>query len=1290
MSNCRKLLFFLSLALFSLAVKSQDLKQFSFRELTVNEGLSQNSVVSIAQDSIGYIWFATQDGLNKYDGRSFVYYDRQFEDVTRENYSHLGKIYADSFGDFWMYSQNDSIERYDYKNKSFKSLISFKKVNFIYRPNKEKLWISALNKGLFEVDIKSKVRLPIFEKELKNKTVFDIITFSNGYLLATSDGIYQIENSTLIPKFNTKNIPVSSLTMLDNYIYAGTYGKGIFKYKIETEEEQLEWSSLFPNNLNVQDILIDSKSRLWIATYGKGVFLKDLKSNTIRHFEAQKEDPYALHYNDVLKIFEDNTGVIWFGTDGSGLSYYDETLSKFNVKTNKQIPANVNVDVIRAIEVSDNTIWLGTSGKGLTTLSRLNNQNIKTFTVSNSDLKSNRVMSLLLQNNRLWIGHQGAGLQYFENNSFKTIPAFNEETIWKIAAKDQHYIWVATRNSGLFQFNIETTDIKNWNTNNSNLKTNNIRTIAFSADGSIIFIGSEDNGVYTLDVKSNSIKAIKGMEDGIKSLLFDDHKLYVGTNGNGLKIWNITNNEIKHITKKDGLPNAVIYGILNDEEEHLWVSSNLGISKIDLKDSIPKITNYSNYDGLQAFEFNTGAYAKAEDGTLFFGGLEGLNWFIPSQIPQNLSQPKTVISTIELFNVPIVEERSIFKYNENTLTFTFSSLQFSQPERNLYKYKLVPHDADWIENGNSNIAHYTNLAPNDYTFYVKSSNYDGVWNDNIAHFSFQIKEPWYKTNLAYMLYLLLILFTFYAIFRYFKFKWKLETQIRLEHAETKRLQQIDEFKTQLYTNISHEFRTPLTLISGPIDKQLAKKDLKQNVRKDLQLVKQNALRLLGLVNQMMDLSLIDAGQIKLKIENANLEIILKQLVAAFQYKANEKEISIESTIKDLENCWFDRDIIEKIVSNLMSNAIKYSPKNSIIKFTAEQHNQQLQLSLINEYNQIKVEKLGQLFQRFYQENEASEGVGIGLALVKDLVGLSKGIVTANAIDTNKIQFKVILPIHKNAFEAFELTDSNKIVIPTNLKVNKTKDQSTIVIIDDEIDILNFVASIFNDSYVVIKFSDSKLAIQFIRKELPSLVISDVMMPELDGIQLCSQLKTDPLTSHIPIILLTAKVSQSNKLEGYETGADAYISKPFNADILKVRVNKLIETRTILKQSFNEQPILTEALEVTSVEAKFMQNLKDVLDKYLIKPEFTAEEFSKQMRMSRTQLHRKLKAIVGMTTSEFIRSQRMLLARDILKQQNMTISEVAYLVGFNSVSYFVKCFKEIYKETPSQFVENNHA
>ncbi|MEO1033180.1 MAG: two-component regulator propeller domain-containing protein [Bacteroidota bacterium] len=1269
---------------------SQGAKQFSFRNLTVSNGLSQNSVVSMAQDSIGYLWFATQDGLNQYDGRTFTYYNRQYQDVTRSNYAQLGQLLADAFGDLWSYSANEIIERYNYNTRTFDSIASIKNGTVIHRKNKSTLWVGTLDNGLVSVDLNTQKVIAVFKQELKQTSVFEISRVDNSIYLGTSKGIFKIESNTIAHLNNTEPYAVSSIVKRGQQLLFGTYGHGLIAMDLQsgTLSTLLNTDT---ENLNIQDLFVDSKARLWVATYGDGLYLLD-ETNAFKNFKADKENPFALHYNDILKIYEDITGNIWFGSDGAGLSFYDEHLIKFNTITSKQVPEDINVDVIRSIAVDAlGTIWLGTSGKGLTKINRKQNS-FQTLTTQNSDLTSNRIMSLLAVDNHLWIGHQSTGLQILKpNGSIQSLPALDNNAIWKIYEDKLGHIWLCTRTNGLIKYSLTNGITEVYNSNNS-LLPNNVRTIE-QGDENTLWIGTDTHGLYVLNTASKTIKKVNEVEDKIKSLYYTDDTLWIGTNGNGIKNIHETTLEVQEFEYEYGLANNVVYGLLQDDNDNFWVSTNKGISRFTPNHPQKHyVENYSIINGLQAYEFNTGAYFKDNDGQLYFGGIEGLNWFHPKNITYNEVQPKTIISKFEVFgNEHQTIPNQEFKHSENTMTFTFASLHFSHPEKNFFSYKLENHDRDWSASDYSNIAHYTNLPPNDYTFKVMSSNYEGIWNKTPQTFSFTIAKPWFKTNLAYTVYGLLIALTLYTVYSYFRFKWKLETQVRLEHAEAERLKQLDDFKTKLYTNISHEFRTPLTLISGPIDKQLAKDDLDNTNRKELEIVKQNATRLLGLVDQMMDLSLIDAGQIKLKVTQGNLGILLKQLVSAFYYKAQDKHIAIHSSIEKLENCWFDKDIIEKIGSNLLSNAIKYAPKNTAVYFDAQMKDEQLFLSVINQNNQIKADKLGKLFERFYQNNEASEGIGVGLALVKDLVTLSKGTILANTLQDNKVQFSVTLPIHKDAFQDYELLDSEtKPQEPIEKLSSKVKkDASTIVVIDDELEILDFVASVFTDQYHVIKTTSSKKGLDLIRKELPDLVISDIMMPELNGIELCNTLKNDELTSHIPIILLTAKVTQEQKREGLETGADAYVTKPFNADILKVRVTKLIETREQLRQRFNEQPILTKALEVTSVEAEFMQRLKTVLDEHLVNPEFTSEAFSKHMLMSRTQLHRKLKAVVGMTTSEFIRSQRLLLAKDVLAKQQVNTSEVAYMVGFNSPSYFIKCFKTAYKETPSQFADRQN-
>ena len=1293
--NRLKLLFFF---LFPFVVFSQNNKQIAFRELTVEQGLSQNSVVSIAQDSTGFMWFATQDGLNKYDGRDFTHFDIQFEDVTRPTYSKLGRIYVAKNSELWIVSNSGKLEKYNPQNDIFKAILGVSNVSALIQDENFNYFIGTYNNGIYKIDAKTSDTIQFLKSNYSKRTIYDFIEISDKTIIATTNsGFFEINQDNYMFREIMTETNFSAISQSkNNILYLGSYGKGLFiKYLDELEFKQFKGfeTANLPVDLIIQDLLVDSRNQLWIATYGQGVYLVNFDNKTIQNFREDKNNPYALHYNDVLSLYEDKTGTIWLGTDGAGLSYYDEYLLKFNVLTNEQVPQNVNVDVIRAItKDTENNIWVGTSGKGLTRLNT-DKQDFYTYTVQNSKLLGDRIMSLLFTADKIWIGHQAYGLQLMdakgEISSFKETENF---TIWKIFKDKSERVWLGTRDNGLILFDIKGKIVQQYTAENSNLTTNNIRTIERGKDNEL-WIGTETDGLFRLDVEAELVNKAENVNSNVKSLYFNGSVLLIGTNGEGLQIFNPNEKTIQKYTTNEGLPNNVVYGILPDEEGYLWISSNKGISKLKfLNNTISVVENYSNYDGLQAFEFNTGAYFKDEKGILYFGGLEGVNWFNPGQLSFNPIKPKTVISGFEVFGkeqklVPNLK----LQYNENTVTFTFSSLHFSQPERNQYKYRLLNNDAEWIEAGNSNLAHYTNLPPNDYEFQVISSNYDGVWNTEPANYSFIISKPWYGTNLAKIMYAILVLIFGFYLYKYLKWRWEIKTQLRLEHEETERLKKLDEFKTKLYTNISHEFRTPLTLISGPIENQLAKTNLAIEDKKELSLVKQNADRLVSLVDQMLDLSMIDSGQLKLAIVQGNLSILLKQLIGAFQYKASEKQVTISSSINNLKQVWFDRDVIEKVTSNLLSNAIKYSPAESTIVFEANKQDKALVLSIINTTQNLGKKDLSKLFQRFYQDNKLSDGVGVGLALVRELVALSKGTIIANTIANDKIQFTVSLPVNKEAFEDEVLITDEEIEVEATLAQpidNPNKEKPLLLVVEDEPDIRRFIISIFEKDYQITEAENGEIGIETALKEIPDLIISDIMMPEVDGIQLCNTLKTNELTSHIPIILLTAKVGGENEIEGIKTGADAYVTKPFNSEKLKIWVEKLIENRRQLQKHFSKTLSINPELEITSTESEFLNRLQAVLDEHITDPEFTSDGFGKLMHMSRTQLHRKLKAITGMSSSEFIRTERLKLAIDLLKKSDASVSEIAYQVGFNTPSYFGKCFKEVYKCSPNEYLSNN--
>jgi len=1457
--------------------------RFSFNDLTVNDGLSQNSVVSIAQDTTGFLWFATQDGLNRYDGREFKIIQEQFEDVTRPSYAKLGKVYIDGKNVLWAITNPGTLKYYNTKSEKFQKVEVIDSVSVLYEDTKKNLYVGTFGKGLYKISRDMADTTQVLDKMGQNLSIYDLIEHKNDIWIAASEGVFKLnpKENTLNDVHRMSSTNFSSFAQKNNKIYVGSYGKGLFiSSNADDGLEQFKGfhRQMFPKDLVILDLLVDKQNKLWVATYGQGVYIIDFTTESISHFMADKNNPNAIHYNDILSLFEDASGTIWLGTDGAGLSYFDQYLAKFSTLTNKQLPQDIHVDVIRAIAEENGTIWLGTSGKGLTKI-RLDRQQYKTIKAESSNLLGDRIMSLYYDGTTLWIGHQDHGLQMMDpNGTISNAPKTQNLTIWKILNAPKDRLWLGTRNHGLILYDKMKGKTIQYTTDNSPLTSNNIRTVE-PGKQNILWIGTEQNGLFFLDMASNTITEVKSVTDKIKSLYYAKDTLWIGTNGNGLKSFVPSNGNIQHFTTQDGLPNNVVYGILPDARHNLWLSTNRGISKLSIIHGKPSIENYENYDGLQSYEFNTGAYLKGSDGILYFGGLEGLNWFKPNQLDTNPFKPKTVITNVKVFNASRnLTENVPLKHTQNTITFTFSSLQFSQPKLNEYKYRLTGHDEDWVYAGNNNEVRYTNLPPGKYNFQVISSNYDGIWGDVPATYDFEIEQPWHFTNMAvavfttfifqgcfiaigifmlllyfrlrkqdYLLYGVYILI--FAAYFFLRIDLELELQlffknydtsyyflaplvfllsgvfiafvdsfaeIREHHAkfsrelkwfsiatylaaisiffyvlltkdfllvkrhlnllllplhlygiyavirafivvksplryyillgnffligfsmvglnlgnqhafsggvesnnvfgfysfnitqlgvflellvfslglghkfylieiEKNRFQKLDELKTKLYTDISHEIRTPLTLISGPIEHQLGRTGLSNDDKKELSIIKNNAQRLLGLVNQMLDLSMIDSGHLQLNITKGDLRGLLVQLIEAFRYIAKEKHITITYDFKKIDNAWFDRDVMEKIVSNLLSNAVKYAPKNSEVLVNAEQTEDSFVFSVLNSTNGMEIEDLGKLFKRFYQNNESTEGVGVGLALVRELVALSKGSIIANNVGADKIQFTLTLPIsHVDSSDHsfIEKRESSNSV----QSIPEPSQKASLLIVEDDKDILKYIMSIFKDSYRIMKARNGKEGFETALKNLPDLVISDVMMPVLNGIELCHHIKSNELTSHIPVLLLTAKVSEESQLTGLKTGADAYVTKPFNPNILKVRVEKLLENRKRLREHYSKTFKVDPGLVPTKTEAEFLKRLQQVLDNHITSPEFTSEKFSKLMHMSRSQLHKKLGAITGMSTTEFVRAQRINLATELLCKSDASISEIAYQVGFNTPSYFNKCFKEIRGCTPVEFL-----
>jgi ligand-binding sensor domain-containing protein/signal transduction histidine kinase/DNA-binding response OmpR family regulator len=1312
--------------------------QITFRQLSVKEGLSQNSTVSITQDSTGYLWIATQDGLNKYDGRKFNILPYSFVDITKPEYSNLGKVYTDRQGEIWIIPQNRIPHKLNKQTGSFEPLPIIEDASVIFQDENFNTWFGTYTSGVFVLRKNESIPQQVISPDEIEGTVYNIVEDLLGNLVLAKDNellLYDPKNKKL------KKVALHTIygePIIANFSdivfdkegteWVSTFGEGLYFKKQENKYYERiylpDFTDPLPFDLNITDLHFDKKNRLWMATYGSGLYMVDFNQKKINHFEVEKNNPKTLHYNDVLCIYEDYSGTLWFGTDGAGLSYYDEYLEKFNSLTNYQTPENINIDVVRALVVDQNkAVWVGTSGKGLTRYEPLTNswQSFKSDNPSNNRIKSDRIMSLLVDiDNDLWIGSQGSGLSIldsqgrFEHYSSDSRIPLSAETVWDIFEDDEGNYWLATREQGLVLFDKKHGELKKYKTRFEKLEGppgNNIRVIAKGNNGTL-WLGTEEEGIASFNPVTEKFIWYQYSEAGnsitsnnIKSLYEDSNSvLWIGTNGGGLNALDIDQNTFYSYTNEDGLANNVIYGILPDEENNLWLSSNKGITKFTPSESLensPEIVNYANYDGL-ATEFNTGAYYKDISGNLYFGGLEGYYWFKPNQLEENNVLPKTTITNLEIFDEshPLVQNLDL-KHDQNTLTFTFSSLQFSLPEKNQYQYRLMNYDQEWVQSENSNFARYSQLPPREYNFQVKSSNYDGVWNENPVGYKFSIRAPWYWTTLAKAIYLMLLLACIYGFYSYLKWRLRMRLNLQLQQEEALRLKRLNDFKSKLYTDVSHEFRTPLTLISGPVDAKLSEGSLSDADFANFSMIKRNTNRLISLVDQLLHLAKLEKGKLKLKIAQGDLGLFLGMLGSSFDYKAKLKNINYEVDISALKDAWYDEDVIEKIVTNLLSNAFKHGLDGGICRFEATSKNQSLHLSVKNTTSPKTSLEIEKLFTRFYQQDDFSEGAGVGLSLVKELINLNQGKISVQMESENSIQFQVHLPIAKEAFPKVNQIEistethkpigsiiSESIDMNPNALENSNKEELPILlVVEDHKEVRQFIKSVWKSKYQVFEAKDGRQGIEKALEVIPDLIITDVRMPICDGIELCNTLKTDERTSHIPIILLTAGIGEEQELNGLRSGADDFVTKPFKLAVLQTKVENFIAIRQSLRDRYSQEVVLkAKDIALTPTDVQFFDRVQKVLDEQLSNPDFNSEMFCTAIGMSRMQLYRKLMAFTGLSTSAFIRSQRLKQAVQILTTSDASINEVAYTVGFNTPSYFIKCFKETYKKTPLEYLE----
>jgi signal transduction histidine kinase/ligand-binding sensor domain-containing protein/AraC-like DNA-binding protein len=1325
-------------------------ESFQFSNLSVRDGLSQNTVIRILQDSKNYMWFCTRDGLNRYDGTSFKVYRFSLSNENSISSSDVTSISENKDGTFWIGTHNglnhfdpqkDKFIRY-FHSETDKNSPSSSTIKLLLTDKSGNTWIST-TKGLDLYDKKTNT----FKHIYTNDAVIWVTQRANGDICFASvrDGlyVYNTSNCQLINYPLPANDYIYSLFEDSNHdLWAGMWSNSLKKWNPVTKKfEQVPLNMAKGKSFDHEQIgyMVEYKPGFLMLATRKGLLIYNTKSKTVIQRLSSKNN--QLKDEKVITLYKDKSKNIWIGSWNGGIDFYSPFSNYFKQVT-PILPDKELVGCINSITEINGLLWMATDN-GLIAFNRQTN-NYQVIPLK-SESAFNEVKSIFRDNDKLWVSIYAGGLHVLNLNSKKierTIANFNFGYVKSMTKDGVGNYWIATGTNDPFLMydNKNNLLIKRFEIKGSKqlFAPVNVQDVILEKDQTI-WVGTRADGLYRYNFKTKELSHFVAIADSTSisnnhvSVLFKDSKnnLWVGTYGGGICLYNSINNTFRTFDNKNGLLNNAICGIVEDKDQSLWISTLEGISHF-----YPRTKNFDNYNNSNGYpiqETVPHGSIKLADNTIIVGGVNSFVSFNPSDIVKNPIVPNIVISKFKVWADNVSEiastSESIYpnkevqlKYYQAAFTIYFAALNYVFPNKNQYSYMLEGFDKNWNSVINERSATYTNIPPGHYTFHVKACNNDGIWNNVGTSFDINILPPPWKTWWAYFIYFILIVAILSGFIYYILNKQKLETDITIKQIEQRNLEDNHQLRVRLFTNFSHELRTPLTLIIGPLNEILSKNELPQWLRPKLELIFKNAQRLLWLVNQLMDFRKLESGFMKPNVSQVDFNLFVEDILLSFKELATTKEISIELENKNKNiDTWFDPILLEKVFFNLLSNAFKHTNVNGEVKILVDEIDSveikkitnaifplqgALFIQISDNGNGIELHEIEKIFEPFYQahnhEGANIYGTGIGLNLCKGIVEIHSGKIWAESELGKGSTFKILLPLGNAHFSASELSslktvehDRSVIIdLPDNIQPVvlgstqqelKKKDNFTVLVVEDNEDVRHYVRSLLIDNYRILEAEDCaigcKMAIEFV----PDLIISDIMTPNKSGIELCNELKNNEVTNHIPIILLTALSGLEQVKEGLNSLADDYIVKPFNPELLQLRVNNLISIRRRIRDSFNKHTVYGNInTDLPSAEDKFINKVFDYIKKNIDNPDLRIDSFSKDVGMSRVQFYRKIKSITGKTPSSLILEIRMIAAAELIKKTDNNINEIAYQVGFNDSSYFGKCFKIYFGVTPSDY------
>lgn len=1086
----------------------------------------------------------------------------------------------------------------------------------------------------------------------------------------------------------------------------------------------------------VTRIVQDNKGYIWIATDHGGINVLDKKDFSVRYLTNNPENEYSLRQNSIPYLYKDNEGIIWIGTYKKGLNYYHENIMRFSLYNRHSEPYGLPFeDVNRFLEDDRGNLWIGTNGGGLLYFNRQNGKftSFKHDPNDPNSLSSDVIVSMCIDHeNKLWIGTYFGGLNCFDGKRFERFQndpgddrSLSGKSVWEVYEDSQNRLWVGTLDGGLNQFERNSKKFIRYTVGGAG----EIRSPYISAltedKGGNLWVGTS-NGIDVMMKGTGKFVHYESTKNDASSLLssgiFDIKqdtrgRIWIGTNG-GLSIFNSSAGTFTTYTEKDGLAHNTVLTILEDDEGDLWLGTPNGLSRVQVQSDSPLTVDFQNYtqsDGLQGLQFNENAAFRTKQGELIFGGANGFNIFKPRLLGRNLIKPKVIFSDFQLFNESLVPNREIegevllkksivqtdfieLPASKNVFSIEFAALNFFQAKKNIYKYKLEGFNNEWLHaDTRSRKVTYTNLDAGEYVFRVIAANNDGVWNGEGASLRIKVLPPFWKSNTAFVLYTFLVVFALLGTRKLIQQREQMKFAIKQERQEALRMHELDMMKIKFFTNVSHEFRTPLTLIISPVD-NLIKESSNPDHKKHLNLIQRNARRLLNLVNQLLDFRKLEVHEIKFQPSEGDIVHFIKETVHSFSDLSEKKDIKVTfvTNVPSLETI-FDQDKLEKILFNLLSNAFKFTPSQGAISIEVEVNTDTepkfIEIEISDTGIGIASDKLDRIFDRFFQnelpKSMVNQGSGIGLSITKEFVKIHGGTITVQSELGKGTKFTVRLPL-KEIVQSVQGSPEELPVInesqknPVNAEFS-TSEKPVILLVEDNEDFRFYLKDNLQVHYTVVEARNGDEGWKMSLSHFPDLIVSDVMMPGMNGLELCQKIKSDQRVSHIPVILLTAKSSDTDRLEGIESGADDYIHKPFNYEILESRIRNMITQREKLRHALSKQTgIKASELQITSLDEQFIKNAIAIVEKNVSNADFAVMDLGRELGISRAHFFKKVYTLTGKSPLEFIRAIRLQQAAQLLEKSQLSVAEVAYKVGFNNPKSFAKYFREVYHVLPSAY------